>query len=181
MRLPARLGDRLAGQGRRRALDHLLQPPAPTYCPWRTPTPISVFSLRVSPDFPRDFRSFRVQFRQAHDLKAVGSNPAQESKNTSFSIYISLSCGRLYQILRLAIAAFVAAFENRANQARVPSGQIIQDKNTPGGRNGHRLPQEQPHMLDRQWQKQAIRFDRQTMMSFEWCSLRSTSSACPRS
>lgn len=127
------------------------------------------------------FRSFRVQFRQAHDLKAVGSNPAQESKNTSFSIYISLSCGRLYQILRLAIAAFVAAFENRANQARVPSGQIIQDKNTPGGRNGHRLPQEQPHMLDRQWQKQAIRFDRQTMMSFEWCSLRSTSSACPRS
>ena len=36
MRLPARLGNRITGQGRRRAMDHLLQPPTATCRPWRT-------------------------------------------------------------------------------------------------------------------------------------------------
>ena len=36
MRLPARLGNRVTGQGRRRPLDHLLQPPAAPCRPWRS-------------------------------------------------------------------------------------------------------------------------------------------------
>src|SRR5690606_34692351 len=36
MRLSARLGNRVAGSGRHRALDHLLQSPAAPHCPWRT-------------------------------------------------------------------------------------------------------------------------------------------------
>jgi putative transposase len=35
MRLPARLGNRFSSQGRRRALDHLLHPPAAQSRPWR--------------------------------------------------------------------------------------------------------------------------------------------------
>ena len=38
MRLPARLGDRITGQGRHRKLDHLLQQPPPPFLPWRHPT-----------------------------------------------------------------------------------------------------------------------------------------------
>jgi hypothetical protein len=41
--------------------------------------------------------------------------------------------GRLHCFWPPNIAAFVAAIENRTHHARVPSGQIIQDKNTPGG------------------------------------------------
>jgi hypothetical protein len=36
MRLPTCLGKEIASQGRHRALDHLLQPPTPTHCPWRS-------------------------------------------------------------------------------------------------------------------------------------------------
>ena len=36
MRLSARLGNRITGQGRRRALDHFLKPPAASRRPWRS-------------------------------------------------------------------------------------------------------------------------------------------------
>jgi putative transposase len=49
MRLPARLEDRITGEGRHRALDDILQPPPPAFIPWRHP------SRRVlSPGNPRN-------------------------------------------------------------------------------------------------------------------------------